>query len=100
METAEQILKKSEKRMANVIALGAAHARLAALFFHFAAYKLHVDMDNFGKNRMTLNVYIDTDEDVTLINAILENYNLENVKIEAVHLTKGTTSFIQIRMKY
>lgn len=100
MKTAEQILKDNESKMANVITLGGAHARLAGLFFHLAVYNLHVDMDNIGYKKLSLDVYYDTDEEKELIKAILENYNMQFMKIEEGYLSKTKSYFLQISCKY
>lgn len=100
MKTAEQILKDNKSRMANVITLGGAHARLAGLFFHLAVYDLQVDMDNIGYNKLSLDVYYDTDEEKELIKAILDNYNMQFMEVEEGYLSKTKSNFVKITCRY
>lgn len=100
MKTAEQILEENKSKMANVVTLGGAHARLAGLFFHLAVYNLLVDLNNAGRNNLKLCIIYKTDEEKELINAILEDYNMQFMKVEENYLSGTENHVINIRCEY
>lgn len=100
MKTAEQILEENKSRMANVVTLGGAHARLAGLFFHLAVYNILVELENCGRKKLRLSVFFETDEEKELINAILDNYNMQFMKVEKKYMDAVKTHVVTISCKY
>lgn len=99
MKDPNEILKKNKCREQNVFKYGAAHVRLAALFFHFSMYDLQTAFDYYTSRNYELTVFYHGEEEKELIEAIISYYNMDGVETENVESKIKNLYYFQFRIK-